>query len=51
MDLFTPGQLALRTKGVLLADDSALLSTLGVSFSSRGSQLQEICLYVPHLIS
>lgn len=51
MELFTPGQLALRTQGALLTDDSVLLSATGVSFCSRGSQLQDIFLYVPHLIS
>lgn len=51
MELFTPGQLALRTQGELLTDDSVLLSETGVSFGSRGSQLQDIFLYVPHLIS
>lgn len=51
IDLFTPGQLALRIKGALLLNDSVVLSTLGISFSSRGSQLQQIYLYVPHLIS
>eukprot|EP00752_Nemacystus_decipiens_P016796 g15032.t1 len=51
MELFTPGQLALRTQGALLTDDSVLLSATGVSFGSRGSQLQDIFLYVPHLIS
>lgn len=51
MEIFTGGQLALRTKGTLLTDDSALLCTTGVSFGSRGAQLQTIYLYVPHLIS
>ncbi len=51
MEQFTPGQLALRTRGALLTDDSVLLSATGVSFCSRGSQLQDIFLYVPHLIS
>lgn len=51
LTLFTPGQLALRSKGALLTDDSALLSAVGVSFGSHGAQLQDIYLYVPHLIS
>lgn len=51
MELFTPGQLAIRTQGTLLTDDSVILSATGVSFGSRGSQLQDIFLYVPHLIS
>lgn len=51
MELFTPGQLALRTQGALLTDDSVLLSAAGVTFGSRGAQLQDVFLYVPHLIS
>lgn len=51
MELFTPGQLALRILGGLLTDDSTLLSEAGLSFDSRGAQLQNIYLYVPHLIS
>ncbi|CAM9125700.1 unnamed protein product [Choristocarpus tenellus] len=51
LDTFVPSQLALRTRGVLLTDDSVLLSTLGISFGSAGAQLQDIYLYVPHLIS
>lgn len=51
MEEFTPGQLALRTKGALLTDDLVLLSAAGVSFGSRGAQLQDIFLYIPHLIS
>ncbi|CAM9283987.1 unnamed protein product [Scytosiphon promiscuus] len=51
MELFTPGQLALRTQGELLTDDSILLSEAGLSFDSRGAQLQDVFLYVPHLIS
>lgn len=51
MELFSPGQLALRIQGELLTDDSASLSAMGIAFGSRGAQLQDIYMYVPHLIS
>ncbi|CAM9925057.1 unnamed protein product [Discosporangium mesarthrocarpum] len=51
MENFVPGQLALRTRGSLLTDDSMLLSAVGVTFGLGGAQLLDIFLYVPHLIS